>query len=188
MAFIDHYKQAPIILERSMDLESLKDTFIPKVFKERTRTKLLNLMGDVFEDIVWEFFANAIVEGDHINYWLRGREFSVSRVPIQEVLEIWPTTLDTSLQYDEWKEKLEPFVEVLGEQLKKKALHTIEFTIEMRALAYIMIFNLYPVKNLMALLEPRIVFLYDLFTHKEIDICDHIYHLSSRASKRGLQG
>ena len=115
MAFIDHYKQAPIILERSMDLESLKDTFIPKVFKERTWTKLLNLMGDAFEDIIWEFFANAIVEGDHINYWLRGREFSVSRVRIQEVLEIWPMTLDTSLQYDEWKEKLEPFVEVLGE-------------------------------------------------------------------------
>ena len=69
-------------------MESLKDTFIPKVFKERTWTKLLNPMGDVFEDIIGEFFANAIVEGDHINCWLRGREFLVSRESIQEVLEI----------------------------------------------------------------------------------------------------
>ena len=120
MAFLDHYKRAPIVLERSVDLESLKGTFILDMFKERTLTKLLNLMGDVFEDIIHEFFANAIVGGDHINCWLRGREFSVSRESIQEVLEIRPTNLNTSLQYNERKEKLEPLVEVFGGQLKKK--------------------------------------------------------------------
>jgi len=60
-------------------------------------------------------------------------------------------TLDSSLYHGKRREKLEPLVQVLGGQLKKKALHTIEFTPEMRALAYIMIFNLYPVKNLMNL-------------------------------------
>ena len=124
-------------------------------------------MGDVFEVIIREFFANAFVKGDHINCWVRGREFTISRKPIQEVLEIRPTTPDTSLHYDERKEKLKPLVQVLGGQLKKKALHTIEFTPEMRALAYIMIFNLYSVKNLTTLFAPRTVFLYDLFTHKE---------------------
>ena len=79
MAFLDQYKWAPIILERAKDLESLEGTFIPDVYKERTGTKLLNPMGDVFEDIIREFFANAIVEGDHINCWLRGRKFSISR-------------------------------------------------------------------------------------------------------------
>ena len=29
MAFNDHYKRAPIILERTVDLESLEGTFIP---------------------------------------------------------------------------------------------------------------------------------------------------------------
>ena len=47
----------------------------------------------------------------------------------------------------------------------------------MRALAYIMIFNLYPVKNLTTLSQPRTIFLRGLFTHKKIDICSHIYHL-----------
>ena len=68
MAFNDHYKRAPIILERTMDLDSLKSTFIPDVFKERIWTKLLHLRGDVFEILIREFFVNAIVEGDHINY------------------------------------------------------------------------------------------------------------------------
>ena len=97
MTFLDHYKWALIVLERSVDLESLKDTFIPEVFNERMWTKLRNPMGDVFEDIIREFFANAIVGGDHINCWLRGRELFVSRELIQEILEIWPTTLDISI-------------------------------------------------------------------------------------------
>ena len=39
MAFNDHYKRAPIILERTVDLE------------ERTWTKLLNPMGNVYKDV-----------------------------------------------------------------------------------------------------------------------------------------
>ena len=97
MAFLDHYKWAPIVLERAKDLESLEGTFISDVFRERTLTKLLNSVGDMFENIIREFFANAIVEGDHINCWLRGREFSISRESIQEVLEIQLTTPNTSL-------------------------------------------------------------------------------------------
>ena len=92
-----HYKQALIVLERTVDLESLEGTFIPDVFKERTWTKLLNPMVDMFEDIIREFFTNVIVEGDHINCWLKGRELSISRKSIQEILEIRPMTPDTSL-------------------------------------------------------------------------------------------
>ena len=77
IAFTDHYKRALIILERIVDIESLKDTFIPEVFKERTWTKLLNPMGDVFEVIIREFFANAFVEANHINCCVRGREVIV---------------------------------------------------------------------------------------------------------------
>ena len=44
-------------------------------------------------------------------------------------------------------------------------------------MAYIMIFNLYLVKNLTILSAPRTIFLFNLFTHKEINIYGHIYHL-----------
>ena len=40
-------------------------------------------------------------------------------------------TLETSLHYDERTKKLEPLMQVLGGQLKKRALHMIEFTLEM---------------------------------------------------------
>jgi len=55
-------------MERGVDLESLENTFIPEVFKERTWTKLLNPSGGVYDNIIKEFFANAFVEGDHLNY------------------------------------------------------------------------------------------------------------------------
>jgi len=68
----------------------------------------------------------------------------------------------------------------INAQINKKALHTISFTSEMQTLAYIMIFNLYSVRNLMNLSTPRAIFLFDLFTHKEIDICSHIYHIFTK--------
>ena len=80
-----------------MKLESLQHTFILEVFKERTWTKLLNPMGNVHVKIIREFFSNAVVEGDCIGCWLRGREFYVTRESIHEILEIRPMTPHTSL-------------------------------------------------------------------------------------------
>ena len=93
----DYYKRASIILERTMELESLENNFIPEVFKERTWTKLLNPMRNVHAEIIREFFANAVVEGDRIGCWLRGKEFYVTRESIQEISEIRLTTPHTSL-------------------------------------------------------------------------------------------
>ena len=45
-------------------------------------------------------------------------------------------------------EKLEQIVDVLSGEINKKASYTIPFTLEMRTMAYIMIFNLYPMRNL----------------------------------------
>ena len=67
MAYIDHYKKASIVLERNVNIESLRNTVILEMFKERTCTKLLNPIGDVYDCIIREFFANAFVEGGHIN-------------------------------------------------------------------------------------------------------------------------
>ena len=68
-------------------------------------------------------------------------------------------------------------VKILGGTPEKSSMNTIPFPPEMRALAYVMIHNLYPVTNLTTLSARRTMFLYDLFTHKEIDICGHIFHL-----------
>ena len=131
-AYVDYYKNATIILERIVDIESLENTFILKLFKERTWTKLLNPSGDVYECIIKEFFVNAFVEGNHINCRVMGKEFTVSRESIQDLLEIRLMTSDTSLQSNERQDKFEPLVQVLGGQLKKTASHTISFSLKMR--------------------------------------------------------
>ena len=63
-------------------------------------------------------------------------------------------------------------------------MNTISFSPEMRTLAHVMINNLYSVTNLTTLSAPRTIFLYDLFTHKEIDICGHIFHILKRSIEK----
>ena len=72
----------------------------------------------------------------------------------------------------------------LGATLRKTSMNTIPFSSEMRTLAHVMIHNLYPVTNLTTLSAPRTIFLYNLFTHKEIDICGHIFHLLKKSIEK----
>ena len=74
-------------------------------------------------------------------------------------------------------------VQILGGTTKKSSMNTIPFSPEMRTLAYVMTHNLYPVTNLTTLSTLRTMFLYDLFTHKEIDIYGRIFHLL----KKGIE-
>ena len=170
-----------IIMERVVKLETLEDTCIPEVFKERMWTKLLNPSGVVYSEIVKEFFSNASVEGEHINCWARHKEFVITRESIQEFLEVCPPSQPITVQYDDRLESIEEMVTILGGTLKKSFMNTIPFNLEMRTLAYVMIHNLYLVTNLTTLSSPMTIFLYDLFTHKEIDICGHIFHLLTKS-------
>ena len=83
-----YYKKATIIMERVVKLETLEDTCIPVVFRERTWTKLLNPVGVVYLEIIREFFSNASVERDNINCWVRHKEFVITMDSIQEFLEV----------------------------------------------------------------------------------------------------
>ena len=181
MAYNNYYKWATIIVERFVRLDTFKDTSIPDMFKERTWTKLLNPSGNVYSEIIREFFSNASVDGDHINCWVRHKKFEITRDSIQDFLEVRPPSQSTIVQYDDWLESIEPMVKVLGGSLHKKSMNTIPCNTEMRTLAYVMIHNLYLVTDLITLSGPRTIFLYDLYTYKEIDICRHIFHLLTKS-------
>ena len=159
-------------MERVVKLDTFEGTCIPEVFKERTWMKLLNPTRVVYSEIIKEFFSNANVDGYNINCW--GRH---TRESIQEFLEVRPPPQLITVQYDDRLESIKEMVTIPGGTLKKSSMNTIPFSPEIRALAYLMIHNLYLVTNLMTLSDPRTIFLYDLFTHKEIDICGHIFHL-----------
>ena len=73
---------------------------------------------------------------------------------------------------------------ILSGTPKKTSMNTIPFSLEMKTLAYVVINNLYPVTNRTTLSSPRTIFLYNLFTHKEIDICGHIFHLLKKSIEK----
>ena len=165
MKYNDCYKDKTIIMEMVVQLESLKGTFIPEVFKERTWTKLLNPVGVVYLEIIKEFFSNAIVNKDRIECWVRHKEFVITRDSIQEYLEIHPLSQPISVQYEDRLGSIVDMVEILSGTPKNSSMNTIPFSPEMRALAHVMIHNLYLVTNLTTLSVGRTKFLYDLFTH-----------------------
>ena len=101
MKYNDCYKDKTIIMERVVQLESLEGTFIPEVFKERICTKLLNPIRVVYLEITKEFFSNAVVNGDRIKYWVRHKEFVITRDSIQEYLKIRPPSQPISVQYED---------------------------------------------------------------------------------------
>ena len=120
MAYNDCYERATITMERIVRMETLENTAIPEVFKERSWTKLLNPSGNVYAELIREFFSNATVEGDHINCWVRQMEFIITRDSIQEFLKVRPHSQPISVHYDDILDSLEPMVELLGGSLKKK--------------------------------------------------------------------
>nr|POE62139.1 hypothetical protein CFP56_40232 [Quercus suber] len=66
-AFSEYYKDVIIIVEREVDLPSLKSTCIPDMFRDHTWTPLLTGSVEVHHVLVLEFFSNVAVKRDHLN-------------------------------------------------------------------------------------------------------------------------
>ena len=184
MKYNDCYKEVTIIMEMVVHLESLEGTFIPEVFKERTWTKLLNPVEVVYSKIIREFFSNAAVDEDRFECWVRHKEFVITREIIQDFLELRPPSQPIEVQYKDRLGSNEEMIKALGGTPKKSSMNIIPFSPKMRTLSYVMIHNLYLVTNLTTLSAPRTRFLYDLFTHKEIDICGHIFHVLKKSIEK----
>ncbi|KAL0001268.1 hypothetical protein SO802_015049 [Lithocarpus litseifolius] len=137
-------KTTPKKPRREVDFESLEGTFIPDVFRYRTWAPLFMSLVDVHHILIQEFFLNAIVEGDHLNCWVRGKEFTVSAMSIQNFLQIIQVILESSLSYEKRTTSVSVIALDLGGEQKKQSLLTTSFSLAMRTLAYIMLFNLFP--------------------------------------------
>ena len=80
------YQKALIIQERLVDLVDLKDYFIPNFFQNKGQDKLLGDLPRVYEPLIRELYANAILREDEINCWIRGHEFTIDLEDIDEIL------------------------------------------------------------------------------------------------------
>ena len=64
--YTSHFRDVPLLVERAVDQPSLLDTNIPIWFATKDWNFLLSNLEDAYENLVKEFYANAIVEGEEI--------------------------------------------------------------------------------------------------------------------------
>ena len=77
------------------------DTDIPKWFAPKDQNYLLSTLNDAYENLVKEFYANAIVKGEELKCWVHGKTFSVTPAYLTEILHINRPMLRNPLIYDD---------------------------------------------------------------------------------------
>ena len=80
------FLKAVIIQERYVNLEDLRDIFIPNFFEGRGWEKLLSDLPVVCEPLIREFYSNAVIREDELSCWVRGTEFTLDAHDIDDVL------------------------------------------------------------------------------------------------------
>ena len=184
LTYTHYFRDAPLLVERAIDQPSLFDTNIPIWFATKDWKFLLSNLEDAYENLVKEFYANAIVKGDEIKCWVRGKRFSVTLVYLAEIVHInWPI-LPIPPVYDELNPDEEVLREALGDNLEfssnGKSISMASLSPELGLLTMIMFSNLYPLSSTSYMNLGRALFLHDLITDVEIDVCFHIFHILAK--------
>ena len=134
--------------------------------------------------MVKEFYANAIVYGEEIKCWVRGKSFSVTPVYLAEILHINRPILPIPLVYDELNPDEEVLKNALGANLEfssnRKSISMASLSPELRLLSMIICSNLYPLSSTGYMNLGQALFLHDLITDEKIDVCSHIFHILAK--------
>ena len=77
-AYVNYFKDAPMLAERVVEQASFLDMNIPKWFATKDWNYFLSNFEDSYEELVKEFFANAIFDGDEFRCWVRWKDFMVT--------------------------------------------------------------------------------------------------------------
>ena len=114
----NYFRNATPLLERPVDQSSLHDTDIPKWFAHKDWNYLLSDLDEAYENLVKEFYANAIVEEEELKCWVKGKSFSVFLAYLAEILHINRPMLKHSPVYDDLCPDEELLKEALGQDLE----------------------------------------------------------------------
>ena len=146
-----------IIQERYVDLEDLRDTFIPSFFEGRGWKKLLSDLPVVCEPLIREFYSNAVIREDELSCWVRGTEFTLDAHNIDDVLGLEGLEDHDFINYKDRMLSIETVQQRIGGQREGRCLNTTTFSVDMRCLTIIMTFNLYPIKKLTIINNARAI-------------------------------
>ena len=111
---------------------------------------------------------------------MRGKRFSVTPVYLAEILHINKPILPIPPVYDELNPDEEVLREAFGANLEfssnGKSISVASLSPESRLLMMIMFSNLYPLSSIKYMNLGRALFLHDLITDMEIDVCSYFPH------------
>ena len=146
-----YFRDTPLLVEGDVDQASLLETKIPKWFATKDWNYLLSNLDDAYENMVKEFYANAISEGDELKFWVRGKSFSVTPVYLVEILCINRLMILKPSVYDDLNPEEEVLREALGDNLEfssnGKSVSVASLSPELRLITTIMFHNLYPLSS-----------------------------------------
>ena len=119
---------------------------------------------------------------------MRGKWISVTLVYLAEILLINRLILPIPLVYEELNLDEMILQEALGANLEfssnGKSIIVASLSPELRLLMMIMFSNLFPLSSISYMNLGRALFLHDLITNIEIDVCSHIFHIVAKTVDR----
>ena len=130
---------------------------------------------------LWKAMKSSAVEGDEIKCWVRRKSFSVSPAYLTEILHINRSMFKYSLVYNDLCLDVELLRESLGQDLEfssnGNSVNVSSLPSKLRVLKIVMFHNLYPLSSTGYMNLGRALFLHDLISDLEIDICAHIFRV-----------
>ena len=115
--------------------------------------------------------------------WVRGHEFTLDIEDINAMLGFEEQNHERFTPFKDRMLSLEYVQLRIGGHRDGRSLNTTSFPSDLRCLAYIMIFNLYPVKKLSTINNTRAIFLMELRENTYIDISAHLYNIIAESTK-----
>ena len=142
---------------------------------------LLFDLDEAYENLVKEFYANAIVEGEELKCWVRRKSFSIFPAYLAEIFHINRPMLKNPPVYDDLCLNEELLRDGLGQDLEfssnGNSVNVSFLPPKLRVLTIVMFHNLYPLSSTGYMNLGRALFLHDLISDVKIDICAHIFHI-----------
>ena len=121
------------------------------------------------------------MEGEELECWVRRKSFSVSAAYLAEILHINRPMLKNSQVYDDLCLDEELLMDGLGQDLEfssnGNSVKVSSLPPKLRVLTIVMFHNLYPISSTGYMNLGHALFLHDLISDVEIDICVHIFHV-----------
>ena len=155
-------------VERVVEFDTLKTTFVPRIFESRDWADLFGNFEDPMDELVKECYSNTSDLGVELICWVKGKEFIIKPNSIAEILHITrPKNVDLT-PYDDRSLETQDILQVLGPDHevsnKGTSISTAKFAPELTTIKLIIFSNLYLLSNTTFINLGRAQFLCDLIT------------------------